>query len=184
MTHGTEKKIYSYDKGYVLGQITSIFTDEACPSLKGKPRIFFVQACRGREEDIGHWTKNTNHSRYKHNRKPKDKDHWMDHASSFESLNSSESEGEEDILHQPPIYKDFLVVRSAYVGHYSLRNTTTGTWFIQDLCTELEENGPKHDILNLLTHVNWSVSERVSTGINLKQILCISTMLTKILKFD
>lgn len=86
-----------------------------------------------------------------------------------------------DPLHNPPNHQDFLVVRSTMPNHLSFRNATTGSWFIQDLCSELEENGTTNDILELLTHVNLSISQRESVPFKNKQILCISSMLTKVL---
>ena len=183
MTHGDVGKLSSRDKDYQLKRITSYFTDEACPSLKGKPRLFFIQACRGQMKDLGHYTKNINNSRYKLKRHVNDLDYNVDTATPF-NKEEEEEEGDEDHVHNPPNHPDFLIVRSAYSGHFSLRNTGTGSWFIQDLCKELEQNGTRHDILNLLTHANWSVSERLGIGNNLKQILCISNMLTKILIFN
>lgn len=181
MTHGEVGKISSFDKEYTLTQITSFFTDEACPTLKGKPRIFFIQACRGEMKDKGHLTQNDNQSRYKLKRNSKDRDHRVDHSTPF---TQEIREGDEDLVHNPPNNPDFLIIRSAFPCHVSLRNPDTGSWFIQALCQELEENGTKYDILNLLTHVNWSISERISVGEKMKQILCISSMLTKILIFN
>lgn len=183
MTHGEVGKIFSHDKHFTLDRVTSFFTDEACPSLKGKPRLFFIQACRGSKIDGGHQTKNVNHSRYNHKRKPKDSEHRSD-TLPYGPEDDDEKINAEEFSYCPPNHADFLIVRSAYAGYYSLRNPDTGSWFIQALCQELEENGDKYDILNLLTHVNWSISERLSNRSNMKQILCISSMLTKILLFN
>ena len=177
MTHGDEKTIASYDQDYKIDLMTSKFTDERCPSLCGKPRIFFIQACRGRRLDHGFIPKTLRN----HNGND------VTDAITFE-MNKiiSELEFEEDAFN-PPIYKDFLLVRSAMQGFYSFRNPTSGSWFIQDLCSELKQNGTSIDILNLLTRVNLKVSERETGGTKYykkKQILCISTMLTKVLKFN
>lgn len=72
-------------------------------------------------------------------------------------------------------------------GFYSYRNTDSGSWFIQELCNELEEDGVHDDLLHILTRVNNRVSRRESRSNFLngkKQILCISSMLTKILVFN
>jgi hypothetical protein len=179
MTHGDLGTISSHDEDYAIETITSLFIDEVCPTLKGKPRLFFIQACRGNRLDDGYKMKELGRR-------------------SIYTLKRSESHDNGDIapfqkipkelftdeLHTPPNHQDFLVVRSTMPQHLSFRNPDTGSWFIQDLCKELEENGTKYDLLNLLTHVNWSISQRESVPYGKKQILCISTMLTKILYFN
>ncbi|XP_078094637.1 caspase drICE-like [Mustelus asterias] len=53
-SHGEEGVIYGSDCRPVnLGDIYSMFTPHNCPSLAGKPKIFFIQACRGSELDDG-----------------------------------------------------------------------------------------------------------------------------------
>lgn len=189
MTHGDYGTISSFDADYTLNRITSHFTDENCPSLSGKPRIIFVQACRGNLLDPGHVTTIRSDFVYKLERQSKKNIDQID-VEPFAVKQPEEIytdlPDEEDMVHNPPNHKDFLIVRSTMPKYLSFRNTDNGSWFIQDLCQEIEKHGTTYDILTLLTHVNWSVSERESRGgvINKKkQILCISTMLTKILIF-
>ncbi|WAQ95527.1 CASP1-like protein [Mya arenaria] len=64
-THGEEKEnpkakgkkdhalICSDDRFIYTSEITKMFNDTKCPSLKGKPKLFFIQACRGTEVDHG-----------------------------------------------------------------------------------------------------------------------------------
>lgn len=44
------------------------------------------------------------------------------------------------------------------IGFYSWRNTTKGSWFMQSLCAELDENGKRYDLLTLLTFVSQRVA--------------------------
>lgn len=186
MTHGEEKNLlHAFDQTYSLEKITSAFTTEKCPSLSGKPRLFFIQACRGDRFDAGHvTTRNALTQRHTFNRKISGNDQ-LD-VNLFN--NNSEFFGEDLFFSPPTIHQDFLIVRSTMAMHYSFRNKQTGSWFIEALCEELEKNGDTHDILNLLTHINWKVSERESEGpgpqSHYKQTTCISSMLTKILLFN
>lgn len=177
MTHGDFGTISSYDEDYAIEIIISFFTDKKCPTLKGKPRLFFIQACRGGLLDSGHQMKQIGRNSVYTLRRNQDNDSY-DITAPFEAITRDKLD---DQLHNPPNHQDFLVVRSTMPNHLSFRNPDTGSWFIQDLCNELEENGTKEDLLTLLTHVNWSVSKRESVPHRKKQILCISSMLTKIL---
>ena len=50
LTHGLEGQIYGVDAKLVnLSEVFGFFDGDICPSLKGKPKFFLVQACRGGE---------------------------------------------------------------------------------------------------------------------------------------
>ena len=50
MSHGDLHGIYGTDEHIVrLTEIQDKFTGRNCPALVDKPKIFFVQACRGRK---------------------------------------------------------------------------------------------------------------------------------------
>lgn len=96
-----------------------------------------------------------------------------------------------------PTDNHFVVSRSLtfmsflFVGFYSWRNTTKGSWFMQSLCAELDENGKKYDLLTLLTFVSQRVAfdfesntPDTPTMHQQKQIPCTTTMLTRILRFN
>lgn len=50
MTHGTGEALASYNRDFELESVIDIFSDARCPTLKGKPRIFLIQSCRGDKE--------------------------------------------------------------------------------------------------------------------------------------
>lgn len=50
LTHGGENNVlYADDKAYKLETISDYFTAAKCPTLAGKPKLFFIQACQGNE---------------------------------------------------------------------------------------------------------------------------------------
>ncbi|TRY86418.1 hypothetical protein DNTS_004198 [Danionella cerebrum] len=54
LSHGAEGKILGSDDCYVpIKTLTSCLTCDLCPTLRGKPKIFFIQACRGGNYDPG-----------------------------------------------------------------------------------------------------------------------------------
>ncbi|XP_052269873.1 uncharacterized protein LOC127871176 [Dreissena polymorpha] len=64
-THGLERPnpkaegkcdhalVCSDDRWIFTSTITEMFNDDNCPSLKNKPKLFIIQACRGEEHDSG-----------------------------------------------------------------------------------------------------------------------------------
>ena len=54
LSHGKNGGIFGSDSKLVaLNQITSQLTGVSCPTHVGKPKLFFIQACRGRDFDPG-----------------------------------------------------------------------------------------------------------------------------------
>ncbi|CAO1421113.1 unnamed protein product, partial [Diamesa tonsa] len=54
MSHGGKNgKIYSTDEHYQVEELWKNFLGEKCKSLVGKPKLFFIQACRGDKIDKG-----------------------------------------------------------------------------------------------------------------------------------
>uniref|UniRef100_A0A3Q3KBM1 Caspase-3 n=1 Tax=Monopterus albus TaxID=43700 RepID=A0A3Q3KBM1_MONAL len=53
LSHGDEGMIFGTDGSIQLHDLTSLFRGDRCKSLAGKPKLFFIQACRGTELDPG-----------------------------------------------------------------------------------------------------------------------------------
>lgn len=55
MTHGDDgDMLHAKDRIYNLDEmICKKFTATMCPSLAGKPKLFFIQACKGDDRDFG-----------------------------------------------------------------------------------------------------------------------------------
>lgn len=90
-----------------------------------------------------------------------------------------------------PTNADFLFAFATIPGFMSFRNTRNGSWFIRELCNELNENGQKYDMLTLLTFVVQKVAyEYESFAPNQpehhmkKQTPCVVSMLTRLLLFN
>lgn len=159
LTHGEEGLLFARDGAYKHDQVFDNFRGDRCPTLVGKPKIFFIQACQGSRLDGG--------------------------IGVYTEMDSSVS------CYKIPIYADFLVVYSTIPGFYSWRNTTNGSWFIQALTAELKESGTLYDLLTILTFVSRRVAldfeSRVpdnSTMDKQKQIPCVTSMLTRLIKFS
>nr|6PDQ_A Chain A, Ancestral Effector Caspase-3/6/7 [Homo sapiens]6PDQ_D Chain D, Ancestral Effector Caspase-3/6/7 [Homo sapiens] len=53
LSHGEEGLVYGTDGKIEIQELTSLFKGDKCQSLVGKPKLFFIQACRGDELDSG-----------------------------------------------------------------------------------------------------------------------------------
>jgi hypothetical protein len=43
LSHGKEGKMYSRDGYYEKEKLTAPFTNDKCPTLAGKPKLFFLE---------------------------------------------------------------------------------------------------------------------------------------------
>ncbi|EDW81184.2 uncharacterized protein Dwil_GK11927 [Drosophila willistoni] len=163
LSHGKMGFINAKDKEYKLDSIWSCFTADRCPTLAGKPKLFFIQACQGKSFDDGTMLR-------------------TDHI---------ETDGESATNYRIPNHADFLFAYSTIPGFYAWRNQLQGSWFVQALCAELATNGKRLDILTLLTYVCQRVAidfesynPKIPAYNEKKQIPCIMTMLTRVLRFS
>ncbi|XP_007905079.2 caspase-3 [Callorhinchus milii] len=53
LSHGEEGLIYGTDGAIKFNELIRVFKGNNCKTLLGKPKMFFVQACRGNEFDSG-----------------------------------------------------------------------------------------------------------------------------------
>lgn len=160
LSHGEYGILYASDGKYRTEDVFAPFRGDVCPTLVGKPKLFFIQACQGDKLDSGV------------------------NVTCKESIDSASQ-------FKIPTHADFLIVYSTVPGFYSWRNTTHGSWFIQALCTVLQEHAKDTDILNLLTIVNRKVAFDFESCVPTdpimhlkKQVPLITSTLTRLLKFS
>ncbi|XP_071577620.1 caspase-1 isoform X1 [Temnothorax nylanderi] len=160
LSHGELGLLYAHDTAYKADSLWHYFTADKCQSLAGKPKLFFIQACQGDKLDPG-----------------------------INLKERTETDGLVSTF-RIPTQADFLIAYSTIPGYYSWRNTSRGSWFMQALCMELRDNGTHYDLLTLLTFVCQRVAldYESNTPDNMamhqqKQIPCITTMLTRLVKF-
>ncbi|KAM9413968.1 caspase-3b isoform 1-T1 [Salvelinus alpinus] len=159
LSHGDEGVFYGTDGNVELQKLTGLFRGDRCKTLVGKPKLFFIQACRGSDLDCGIETDSV--------------------AGGIETDSVAANYPE-----RVPVEADFLYAYSTAPGYYSWRNTDKGSWFIQALCEMLQRYGKQLDIMQIMTRVNHKVAHDFEASPNAnKQIPCIVSMLTKHLYF-
>ncbi|XP_034353039.1 caspase-8 isoform X2 [Arvicanthis niloticus] len=139
LSHGDKGIIYGTDgKEACIYELTSYFTGSKCPSLAGKPKIFFIQACQG--NNFQKAVPDETGLEQKHNTLEVD-------SSSHKNYIPDEA--------------DFLLGMATVKNCVSYRDPMQGTWYIQSLCQSLRERCPQgDDILSILTGVNYDVSTK------------------------
>lgn len=160
LSHGEQGIIYAKDTHYKPDMLWSYFTPDKCPTLAGKPKLFFIQACQGDKLDPG------------------------------VKIVRTETDGDIVASYRIPQQADFLVMYSTVKGYYSWRNTTKGSWFVQILTREFENRAYECDLLTILTFVNQRVAIEFESNVpdtplmhRQKQIPCIMSMLTRLVQF-
>ncbi|KAA0716129.1 Caspase-8 [Triplophysa tibetana] len=127
-----------------------------CHSLIHKPKLFFIQACRGTEEQRAVWPQKNNRG---------------DEMLACDARMPRDSTAEA---------ADFLLAMSTVPHYVSFREKDKGTWFIQALCDNMKRLVPSGvDLLTILTRVNHDVSRKSDNTGSRKQMPQPEFTLTK-----
>ncbi|NWU36809.1 CASP9 protein, partial [Hylia prasina] len=145
--------VYGTDgKPIPIEKIVNYFNGSSCPSLRGKPKLFFIQACGGEQRDQGFVV---------------DCDSPEEEApgGSLESDATpfrvpSDNMDEPDAIASLPTPSDILVSYSTFPGFVSWREKLTGSWYVEMLDSVLEQYAHSEDLLNMLVRVARAVSAK------------------------
>ncbi|XP_076459066.1 caspase-3-like [Babylonia areolata] len=162
LSHGEEGYVYGTDRPVEIDRLVAPFKGHRCKTLAGKPKLFFIQACRGSQLDVG-----------------------VDVADAHGSRPEEEMETDEVEIRRIPTEADFLMAYSVVPGYYSWRNSANGSWFIQALFHVLRDNWKRMELLSMMTKVCRKVAFDFESNAShefmrrKKQIPCITSMLTR-----
>lgn len=153
LSHGREDGIYGTDDNIIsLQEIVTKF--KKCESLAGKPKMFFIQACQGNNQDSGINLDADSHPVRLPNARLK-----------------------------LPKESDILLAHSTVAGYEAYRHREAGSWFICTLMEKLEGHAHEMHLMDILTLVNNAIAG-YSTPTDLKQMSCQMTTLTKFVYFN
>lgn len=141
LSHGVLNHLYGTNGKLVqIKDLTGVFQSNRCPSLAGKPKLFFLQACQGRDKMGGGEIERDASPHPSQGRVPGD----------VETDNNDRE--------MIPNESDFLVGYATVPGYVSFRSRNHGSWYIRKLCENLEKFSERHDLMSILVKVNEEVS--------------------------
>ncbi|XP_028398125.1 caspase-3-like [Dendronephthya gigantea] len=123
LSHGDEDGIFGVDDNTISVQ-DMVTKFKKCLTLVGKPKLFFIQACRGSHKDSGMFIDSDSH--------PVNKPNPL----------------------RLPTDSDILIAHSTVEGLESYRCRKTGSWFIITLMQQLEMHAHHMHLMDILTLVN------------------------------
>ncbi|XP_019626607.1 PREDICTED: uncharacterized protein LOC109471708 [Branchiostoma belcheri] len=189
LSHGTETGVLGTDGQHVsVDSIISSF--QACKSLVGKPKLFFIQACRGGDRDKGleqtdsatdeasstsqTRTEASNRSTEATVSPPPPTITWVTPPAAVESPDAGET---------LPTASDRLVMYATVHGHVSWRNSETGTWLVEALADVITEHADMKELHDMLMMVNAKVAKTQTQEHKYKQQSEVTHTLRKRLYF-
>uniref|UniRef100_A0A7N5JM10 Caspase 2 n=1 Tax=Ailuropoda melanoleuca TaxID=9646 RepID=A0A7N5JM10_AILME len=130
------------DQTAQLQEVFRLFDNASCPNLQNKPKMFFIQACRGDETDRG-----------------------VDQQDGKNSRGSSECEesdaSKEELLKtRLPTRSDMICGYACLRGTAAMRNTKRGSWYIEALTQVFSERACDMHVADMLVKVNALIKER------------------------
>ncbi|XP_044170487.1 volume-regulated anion channel subunit LRRC8A-like [Acropora millepora] len=145
----------------------------------GKPKLIFIQACRGSVKPF-HCVK-VGGSLIRIPILPR-----IPVETEGASLDARQYEERDDSDSLPldiPAHSDVLIGYATLPGFISYRSAEEGSWYIQSLVEVFSQYAFKEDVLSLLTFANYNVSRKFKTMQDFRQILAPQSTLTKKLFF-
>ena len=138
MSHGKSGEVFCSD-GDTISIQTLYDMFSGCDSLKGKPKLFFIQACRGTREDEGV---------------------KVSVESATPANKSNESTKVDTVIElRIPKYSDSLFAFSTVDDHVAFRNEIEGSPFVCCVVEAFREHLAHDHILDILTVVNHKVGK-------------------------
>ena len=143
MSHGRSGEVFCSDGNTIpIQTLHDMFSNS--DTLSGKPKLFFIQACRGDGEDEGvSVSADTG-------------------ISSYEQLSPNQVDSPIDAVKKSaprvPTHADFLYAFSTVDEHVSYRHEALGSYYVRGLVEAFRERAVYDHLLDILTVVNKKVS--------------------------
>ena len=129
LTHGETNVVHGADSQEV-DLLHFAATMKLCPTLREKPKMFFVQACRGEKEHRG-----------------------------FEVQRDSGGNQGPAVTATIPQEADFFFGYATPIGDAAYRSKRHGSWYISELCKVFTQHGYTHNLSSMMKKVNNQVGK-------------------------
>lgn len=173
LSHGLEGQIYGIDGVLVsIPDLLALFNGYMAKDLVGKPKLFFIQACRG--SDFDHGADMTDGAHIPGDLHVK--------QSTEQLLNAAFPTDKVETFVEPetlPAEADTLVAYSTVPGYVSWSNLQKGSWFVQAIVDVFSAYAHEEDVVSMLVRVNGKVAREFESFNRKKQIPAPVIMLTK-----
>jgi len=155
LSHGKDGVVYAADGQSInMEYIYEFFNNRNCPLLRGKPKFFIVQACRGDRPDQGVDTSEPSTAP-----PSPEKTFSQSKKRRAEALDAIACTPDAcDIARARPTWEDMIIAYSTIPGYASLRDHEKGTWFVQSLVEVFMSHAHDTELVDLLR----MTSERLS----------------------
>ncbi|PSN56823.1 hypothetical protein C0J52_02705 [Blattella germanica] len=131
LTHGGSGDfVYAKDNvPYNIKEVVQEFLADKCPYLSNKPKLFFIQACKGHMEQKRIFMRTM-----------------------------TDSSPESPVIYTIPAHSDVLISFATLEGFIALRHPDWGSPYVDNLCKQLEQYGKEKNILDILTRVHHTLA--------------------------
>lgn len=174
LSHGLEGQIYGCDGELVsITHLVAMFNGYEAKDLIGKPKMIFIQACRGVEFDYGAHLEMTDNGFIS----KVDEVHVQP-----TDVKAAFSNDQAETLFKPetiPAEADMLVAYSTAPGYVSWSHLQKGSWFVQALVDVFRSHAEREDVVSMLVRVNAKVAKEFESYNRKKQIPAPVVMLRK-----
>ncbi|KAM8826675.1 caspase-2 isoform 1-T1 [Synchiropus picturatus] len=160
LSHGVDGAIYGSDGGLLaLDWVFKAFDNRHCPLLQNKPKMFFIQACRGEETDRG--VEQIDGPERTRSPSCEQRDAGREEPGDAGTRQSGDLERPRLKLPQrSDMICGFASLKGQMMCTAAMRNTKRGSWYIQELNEMLRLHAKDMHLADILVQVNRRIKDR------------------------
>ncbi|XP_063606310.1 caspase-1-like [Penaeus indicus] len=147
MSHGRdEKSFFTSDNQFLsVNEVVERFSNKECPALKGKPKIFIFQYCRGAAPDVGVAASPQLVSNVRR-----------------QNVETDAAFVSEAIVEKDATYTDMYIAFSTVEGFVSFRHPERGSWLMEAICQVFMKHAHNLELESLMKMVSRRVRQNYS----------------------